>query len=268
MSAELIKESVLNTMVDAGRMFLEQYKFISPELEEKHQGLMALDKADDTEKDALFWMNQTGNMFYVSTSPELTIRTKKLFASVAMLFAAMTSAMDQAGKSLFDYEAWLSLVDKSGFFVEVEKTSSMLLIKKSDVAVNIQIIQQLIPGLSTDSAMAIAKGVLSTIHGELQATERDEEAKVGHLLFICEELYGVPSITIRLFYASQKSHRAVIQAPCHTSATSTFEQLQNAHTFLFASPDTISEYANLFTDQPEEYRNLIEHLKELITAKD
>lgn len=267
MNAELIKESVLNTMVYAGRKSLEQYKFISPELEEKHQGLRILDKADDTEKDALFRMNQTGNMFYVSTSPELTIRTKKLFASVAVLFAAMTSAMNQSGKSLFDYEAWLSLVDKSGFFVEVQKASSMLTIKNSGVAVNTQIIQQIIPGLSTDNAMAIAQGVLSTINGELQATERDEEAKVGHLLFICEELFGVPSITIRLFYASQKSHRAIIQAPCHTSATSTFEQLQNAHTFLFASPDTISEYANLFTDQPEEYMNLIEHLKEIITAK-
>lgn len=36
--------------------------------------------------------------------------------------------------------------------------------------------------------MEIAKGVLSAVNGEFQASERAEEAKIGHLLFICEEL--------------------------------------------------------------------------------
>lgn len=267
MNFEPIIDTELETWVDAGKAPLDNYLFVSPELEEKHQGLMLMDSASDAEKYALLRINQTGNILFVLTSPELTIRTKKLFASVAALFAAMSSAMNQSGRSLFDYEAWRSLVGKSGFFVEVQKNRNLLTIKNSGVNVNTQIIQQLIPGLSSGSAMAIANGVLSAVKGEFQATERDENAKRGHLLFICEELYGAPSVTVRLFYASKKSHCALFQPPCDKSVNATFEQLQEAHTFLFVSPDTIAEYATLFTAQPARYKNLIERFKKMVKEK-
>ncbi|HHR5702737.1 TPA: Zygote formation protein zyg1, partial [Klebsiella michiganensis] len=183
---------------------------------------------------------------------------------VTVLFAAMTAALHETKKSLFDYEAWSNLIGGSGFFVEVQKTRNMMTIKNSGVTVNTQIIQQLLPGLSGGSAMEIAKGVLSAVNGEFQAVERDENAKLGHILFICEELFGAPSVTVRLFFASKKSHSAITQSPCHKSVTTTFEQLQESNTFLFVSPDTIAKYAKLFTEQPEEYTNLIGRLKELI----
>ncbi|MFQ8718650.1 MAG: Zygote formation protein zyg1, partial [Enterobacter hormaechei] len=109
-------------------------------------------------------------------------------------------------KSLFDYDTWRSVIGKSGFFVEVQKTRNMMTIKNSGVTVNTQIVQQLLPGLTSGSAMEIAKGVLSAVNGEFQASERAEEAKIGHLLFICEELFGAPSVTVRVFFASKKSH--------------------------------------------------------------
>ncbi len=264
MNFEPIIDTELETWVDAGKAPLDNYLFVSPELEEKHQGLMLMDSASDTEKYALLRINQTGNILFVLTSPELTIRTKKLFASVAALFAAMSSAMNQSGRSLFDYEAWRSLVGKSGFFVEVQKNRNLLTIKNSGVNVNTQIIQQLIPGLSSGSAMAIAHGVLSAVKGDIKEAEHDENAKRGHLLFICEELFGAPSVTVRLFYASKKSHRALSQPGYDKSVTATFEQLQEAHTFLFVSPDAIAEYDTIFTAQPARYKNLIERFKKMV----
>lgn len=250
--------------VNAGSVSLNSYNFLSPVLTENAGGSFMATSNGDTEKEAQFRMNQTGNIFYVSTTPELTQKTKDLFDSVTVLFSAMTSALHGKNKSLFDYEAWSGLIGGSGFFVEVQKTQNMMTIKNSGVAVNTQIIQQLLPGLSGGNAMEIVKGVLNAVNGEFQAVERDENAKLGHILFICEELFGAPSVTVRLFFASKKSHSTLTQSPCHKSVTTTFEQLQESNTFLFVSPDTIAKYAKQFTDQPEEYTNLIDRLKELI----
>ncbi|MXJ79871.1 Zygote formation protein zyg1 [Klebsiella michiganensis] len=250
--------------VNAGSVPLDSYTFASPALTKNAGGNFMAASNGDTEKEAQFRMNQTGNIFYVSTTTELTYRTKDLFDSVTVLFAAMTAAFHETKKSLFDYEAWRNLIGGSGFFVEVQKSRNMMTIKNSGVTVNTQIIQQLLPGLSGGSAMEIAKGVLSAVNGEFKAVERDENAKLGHILFICEEFFGAPSVTVRLFFASKKSHSAIIQSPCHKSVTTTFEQLQECNTFLFVSPDAIAKYAKLFTEKPEEYTNLIGRLKELI----
>ncbi|MCU6339100.1 Zygote formation protein zyg1 [Enterobacter quasiroggenkampii] len=257
----------ISATVDAGSMPLCDYNFISHELAQKRAEMHFSNDRGDIEKDAQFRMNQTGNIFYVSTSPELTEKTKKLFDSVTVLFAAMTAALNASEKSLFDYEAWRSVIGKSGYFVEVQKTRNMLAIKNSGITVNTQIVQQLLPGLTSGNAMEIAKGVLSAVNGEFQASERAEDAKIGHLLFICEELFGAPSVTVRLFYASKKSHSTVTSSPCHKSVSTTFEQLQEANTFLFVSPDSIAEYAKRFTDQPEEFVNLIERFKDMINPR-
>ncbi|ENY0881415.1 Zygote formation protein zyg1 [Enterobacter hormaechei] len=179
----------------------------------------------------------------------------------------MTAGLNACEKSLFDYDTWRSVIGKSGFFVEVQKTRNMMTIKNSGVTVNTQIVQQLLPGLTSGSAMEIAKGVLSAVNGEFQASERAEEAKIGHLLFICEELFGAPSVTVRLFFASKKSHSTFTNSPCHKSVSTTFEQLQEANTYLFVSPESIAEYAKRFTEQPEEYLNLIERFKEMINPR-
>ncbi len=91
--------------------------------------------------------------------------------------------------------------------------------------------------------------------------------QIGHLLFICEELFGAPSVTVRLFFASKKSHSTFTNSPCHKSVSTTFEQLQEANTYLFVSPESIAEYAKRFTEQPEEYLNLIERFKEMINPR-
>lgn len=257
----------ITPMVDGGSIPLSDYQFISHELAQRNALPLDCNEGGDVEKTANFRMNQTGNIFYVSTTSELTERTKKLFDSVTVLFAAMTAGLNACDKTLFDYEAWRSVIGKSGFFVEVQKTRNMMTIKNSGITVNTQIIQQLLPGLTSGSAMEIAKGVLGAINGEFQASERSEDAKLGHILFICEELFGAPSVTVRLFFASKKSHSTVTQSPCHKSTSTTFEQLQEANTFLFVSPDSIAEYSKQFTEQPEEYLNLIERFKKMITPQ-
>lgn len=255
MIKDLIKNNNITTFTAPETTTLGEYNYIM------HQR----DSNDGSgEVPVSFIMNQTGNIYYATTSQQMQERTKDLFDSVTVLFAAMTRALGLTGHSLFDYSAWSDLIRKSGFFVEVQKFRSMLAIKSGSLSVDTQIVQNLLPGLTSGNSMNIAKGVLSSLSGEFSREGVDEDTQIAHILFICEELFGAPSVTVRVFYASKKSHKTVTSSPCHKSVQTSYEQLQEANTFLFVDPDAIARFAKKFSESPEDYANLIEQLKGLI----
>ncbi|KAF2072445.1 hypothetical protein CYY_006238 [Polysphondylium violaceum] len=269
----------INNFLECGSQPLKDYKFVSSDLSKHHDValpkfreslpmLRAAVASNDTEQSVLFRMNQTGNIYYATSSPQLNEATKKLFDSVTVLFTAMTKALRDNGFSLFDYQAWSDIIGKSNYFVEVQKFQKNLEIKSGAVSIDTQIVQQLLPGL-TGNSLDIAKNILSALSGEFSASSATEETKIGHILFICEELFGAPSITVRLFFASKKTHKSVVSSPCYKSTNSSFEQLQESNTFLFVSPDTIAEFASKFDPEkvPEEFNTLIKHLGDLIKPK-
>jgi len=274
--------SQITDFVECGRIPLKNYKFNSPTLDKHHSvtipkvhphGLMMAAANDETntgdsEQSVLFRMNQTGNIYYATTTPQLNEETKKLFDSVTVLFTAFTKALRDNGFTLFDYEAWTNLIGKSNYFVEVQKFQKNLEIKSGTMSIDTQIVEQLLPGL-TGSSLGIAKNILSALSGEFASSSADEETKIGHILFICEELFGAPSVTVRLFFASKKSHKETISNPCYKATHTSFEQLQESNTFLFVSPDTIAEFAAKFDPEkvPEDFNNLIKHLSDLIKPK-
>lgn len=271
-------EDQIRTLVDAGSTSLAEHRFVSDKLNELQKQPIALKKAfavgdapksednPDEEKGVQFRLNQTGNIFYSTTSPQLQDSTKKLFESVTVLFAAMTKALADKKKDLFDYGAWSSIISKSGYFVEVQKFEQTLVIEKNSLTINTQIVQQLLPGLATGNSLLIATSVLNAINGEYKSEKMTESTKLGHLLFICEELFGAPSVTVRLFFATKESHKTITESPCHKSSSTTFEQLQQANTFLFVSPDAIAEFAGKFADVPDAYNELIAKLSGYIDA--
>jgi hypothetical protein len=269
-----IDERIRN-FVDAGAGELAQHHFVSEDLARRlpsargtaRSAIMARGGDGDNgdmEKIVHYRMNQTGNIFYSTTSDEVQGETKKLFESVTVLFAAMTAALRGKEKTLFDFEAWSSVIGQSGYFVEVQKYQKILQIKSGSVEINTQIVQQLLPGLKTSSSMDIAKNVLSALNGEYGGESTNETTKFGHLLFICEELLGAPSITVRLFYATKATHKVLTRSPCHKSATESFEQQQDANTFLFVSPQSIAEFSEQFNTSPTEYKSLISKLSSFI----
>lgn len=208
-----------------------------------------------------FIMNQTGNIYYASTSEIMQQKTKDLFDSVTVLFAAMTRALTLTNHTLFDFDAWNKMIGNTGYFVEVQKFRNILNIKSGSLTVDTQIVQSLLPGLTSGNSMQIAKGVLSALNGEFSREGVEEKTKIAHILFICEELFGAPSVIVRLFYASKESHKMVTSSPCHKSVQVSYEQLQEASTFLFVDPDAISKFAKKFSEEPEDYTKLIEMLK-------
>ncbi len=266
MKSAIPTDDQIGTFVDAGSTGLRHYAFISDELNKKRARPMGAVRvaAPDSEMPVQFRLNQTGNIFYSTTSDQMATETKNLFDSVTVLFAAMTKALAGKGKDLFDYGAWSSIISKSGYFVEVQKFERNLTIESSSLTIDTQIVQQLIPGLTSGNSLEIAKSVLSALNGKYQTAKEGDTTKFGHLLFICEELFGAPSVTVRLFFASKASHQKITSSPCHKTTTQSFEQLQEANTFLFVSPDTIAKFASQFGASPEAYNKLIEKLSSYI----
>jgi len=277
MTNSIPTEEKIRTFVDAGSTSLDRYTFVSEKLNEMRAKPIAFraraaeaapepDGGPDSEKGVVFRLNQTGNIFYSTTRPELQEGTKKLFDSVTVLFAAMTKALAEKKKDLFDYGAWSAIISKSGYFVEVQKFTKNLTIENNSLTIDTQIVQQLLPGMTSGSSMEIAKSVLSAINGEYKSERMTEKTKLGHLLFICEELFGAPSVTVRLFFAEKTTHKRITESPCHKTSSVKLELLQEANTFLFVSPDTIAEFAGKFGEAPAAYDGLIKKLSDYIDA--
>jgi len=265
--------------VPAGSVELVRHVFANEELEKKrrlsltrhHVSAMALAEGEeeppktDAEQPVYFRLNQTGNIFYSTTTQQITGATKDLFDSVTVLFSAMTSALAQKNKDLFDYDAWGSLIRKSGYFIEVQKFSKNLVIEDNSITIDTQIVQQLLPGLTTGSSMDIAKSVLNALNGKYSLSTTTEDTKFAHLLFICEELFGAPSVTVRLFYATKKSHTTLTSSPCSKTSSTKLEQSQEADTFLFVDPQTIAKFAATYTKTNDDYQKLIKKLGDLVS---
>lgn len=259
--------------VDAGSQSLAQHTFASEALSKKKVDLPTRvatrmltanaegSESEDSEQKVYFRLNQTGNIYYSTTSEEIQGETKKLFDQVAVLFSAMTKVLSDAGKSLYDYDAWAKVIKGTGYFIETQKFQKTLSIRSGNVAVNTQIVQQLLPGLRSGQSMEIAKGILSAIDGQYGHEQTTETTKIAHLLFICEELFGAPMVSARLFYSTKTSHQQITSSRCHRSVSTSFEQLQEASTYMFVSPEKISEHAPIFEETPEAYAKLIEKLK-------
>lgn len=265
MTNRIPSEDQIRTFVDAGAASVRTHAFISEELNKKAitpSASMLL--TPDTELDVYFRLNQTGNIFYSTSEREVRGDAKDLFDSVVVLFAAMTKAMAAKNKDLFDYEAWKTLIANSGYFVEVSQYQADLTIENSALTIDTQIIQQLLPGITSGNSMQIAKGVLNAINGKYSAATVKEDTKFGHVLFICEELCGAASVTVKLYYASKASHKAFTASPCHTTSKSTFVHNQQASVFLFVSPDTIAKFAGKFSSNPTGYKELVGKLSEYI----
>ena len=222
----------------------------------------------DSEEGVKFRLNATGNIYYSTTSETLQKDTKDLFDSVTVLFGAMTKALALKGKSLFDYDDWTKLIRQSGFFVEVQKFYKHVHVESSSVTIDTQIVQQLLPGLKEGSSMDIARSVLNALNGEYKQKTEDDETKIAHLLFICEELFGAPQVTVRLFFADKKSHEKITETPCGQTSSVEIDQVQQADTFMFISPKTIARFASDFEQDDKAYDKLVDKLSKYLDADD
>ncbi|QBR04063.1 hypothetical protein [Paraburkholderia pallida] len=191
-------EYFVKSPIDAGHEKLDAYEISSNELSaviiKRIKNATSAEVANDAPEgdDELVVkcrLNVTGNVWYGITTKDESRQedTKVLFNGVLVLCAAMKKAMTDENKSLVEFDEWRKMIRKSGFFIEVSKVQKRMSIKSIAVSVDTQILSQLLPGVDkSPSAMRIGKDILSALNGECRSKSNKEEAKMAHLLFVCE----------------------------------------------------------------------------------
>lgn len=203
-----------------------------------------------------FAVNATGNLFVASTlnaggtgtggNTGLTEEAQKAFSQVSVFFAAMTKAMNESGKNLYDFDALNNLIQQSGLFVNMTKSDVQYNSTSFGLTFGSQLIQALL-GLSGDLS-SIANALTSLISEvgkqgiSISADSTSKTSKVGTIVFVCEYLLGAVSITPIAIYADVKSNKANFSAgPCFkTSRTKTSWNLSK-EVYLFVPPEFMSQ---------------------------
>lgn len=223
-----------------------------------------------------FVVNATGNLFVATTlsspgTPEnISDEAKTAFGQVSVFFAAMTKAMSESGKSLYDFESLNNLIKGSGLFVNITKSTVKFESKKWGVAFSNELIQALL-GLSGNLASVVdsLRSLIGSIGSEgfnIGSSKNNASKTVGTVIFVCEYLMGAVSITPLVFYIDAAQNMSTLEVgPCfnHNSQKMTLNIEKEVHLFV---PPKFIEYAselNQAMSDPE-FNNLVEAMKKSI----
>ena len=220
-----------------------------------------------------FVVNATGNLFVATTLSSATDPGKispeaeKAFAQVSVFYSALTKAMAEADKSLFDFEALNNLISRSGMFVKVTKSE----IEFSSESYGLTLGSDLIKALLgfTGGLGAIANSLTGLMQSvgkeavELSAKEDNKTTRVGTIIFVCEYLLGMVSIApIVVSVDINEAKNNYKAGPCLKYESAKTKIDLEKETYLFVPPTFIEEAAALNKAmENEEFKELVEKMK-------
>lgn len=232
--------------------------------------------------------NQTGNIMLsstVDTNEPIAEAAQKVFAEVAVFFAAMTKAIastpnpnapaDQNGNhppySVYSHEALQAVIDKSGLFVQV--TEEDVEYKTQSVGLNFsKALLEALLGLATGAGeLAFASALVASVGKEgfnISEDSSRNDTKVGNVIFVCEYLLGMPIVSALVIYLDAKEMKQQLQiGPCFKEQATTSDWKFHKDTYLFVPPALVQEYApdldKVISDQ--DYEKLVDWLKGLLS---
>jgi hypothetical protein len=218
-------------------------------------GLFADEAPVDVEIKKYFTFNSTGNIMISSTSPDgiTTPEVRKVFEKVVVLFGAITAAMALKDKDLYDYSALEQVIERSGLFIIMRQEDRDFAYTSREVALNTAIITGILGAVSgPEPAMKIAVNTLasigSTINASLAGTRSSKE--IGNLLFVCEDLMGMPIVSVQLFGVKADNLVAVAKSNCSTHVKTEVSFKFHQNTYMLEDPEYINQFSNEFPGKP------------------
>ncbi len=239
------------------------------------------DTSKNVEITKYYTFNETGNIMLASTvgaSAEIEASVRKVFAEVSVFFAAMTKAISstvnpdsgdkQEPYSLYNYEALERIIDGSGCFIRVTEQDVTHTTSSWGATFSKELFQGLL-GLATGAgSLSFASAMISSIGKEglsLSGATEGHNSKVGNIVFVCEHLMGMPSISAVVVYIDAAQHKAQLKAgPCFKASKSSLTFTMHKDTYMFVTPTFIHEYAGDLTSVSRDaaYGELIKGMKE------
>lgn len=217
-----------------------------------------------------FAFDETGNIMVVSTSPDGNVpaAVTEVFQKVSVFFAAITSAMASKNKTLYDYTDLQQVVEGSGLFITMHQEDRTFDYTSRELTLNTAIITQVLGGVAGGGdALQIAQRTIESLGGAitLSVSDTKSDKKVANLLFVCENLMGMPIVSVQLFMVNATETESVAKSNCSTSVTQDIHFKYHQNTYLFVDPTYINKFTDDFKANPE-FQKLIAALASKITA--
>lgn len=243
------------------------------------------DASKNVELTKYYTFNETGNIMLattVSESAEIQDSVRKVFAEVSVFFAAMTKAIStteipnsptHAHYSLYNYDALERVISGSGCFIRVTELDVTHTTSSWGATFSKELIQGLL-GLATGAgALNFATAMISAIGNEgvkISGDKSSQTSKVGNIVFVCEYLLGMPSISAIVVYIDAKQQQQVFNAgPCFKTSSQSLTFVMHKDTYMFVTPTFIREYAGDLNSISSEvaYGDLVKGMQEQLTGK-
>lgn len=243
------------------------------------------DESKNVELPKYFTFNETGNIMLATTvgaSAEIQESVRKVFAEVSVFFAAMTKAISatpipgsKTGEhySLYNYDALERVISGSGCFIHVTEMDITHTTSSWGATFSKELIKGLL-GLATGvGALGFAQAMISAVGKEglkLSAGRDDSSSRVGNIVFVCEYLLGMPSISAIVVYINASLHTKEFQAgPCISGKSTEKTFVMHKDTYMFVTPTFIHEYSGDLNsiNGDAAYGELVRNMQEHLTGK-
>jgi hypothetical protein len=236
------------------------------------------DASKNVELTKYYTFNETGNIMLATTvgaSAEIQESVRKVFAEVSVFFAAMTKAITSTQNpetskpySLYNYEALANIIAGSGCFIRVTELDVTHTTSSWGATFSKELIQGLL-GLATGAgALSFATAMISAIGNEglkVGGASSSHGSMVGNIVFVCEYLLGMPSISAIVVYIDAKEQSHVFKAgPCIKTESQSMTFKMHKDTYMFVTPTFIREYAGDLNSISSEaaYGELVNSMRE------
>ncbi len=217
---------------------------------------MAPEEAAPGELVKHYAFDATGHIMTATTadstvlSPELKALTTKAIVFYSMLNAALHSR----GADLSDYGKVSEIIDRLGVFTSMGSQDRTFRNTETDLALNLAIIKDVLGSLNLiGNSLQIVKSIITGIGDQLKVKAESSlsTAEVAYPLLVCEELMGVPIVTVTLFYLKATEMESVLETNCLTHAESTVTFDYHQENYLFVDPAYIDHFPPDLLDAPD-----------------
>ena len=205
----------------------------------------------------------TGHIMTATTSDSPTISPELVAHSnkAKVFYMLLNNALHRGGADLSDYSKVKKIVDGMGVFASMGSQDRSFTSSSTDLTLNLDIIQAVLGSLNlVGDSLQIVKSVIAGIGSQLKvkAESAHNEAETAYTLLVCEELMGVPLVTMSIFYLKASEMQSVINTNCfdHAQSTVTFDYHQE--NYLFMDPAYIDHFSPELVYTPEYKQRLDE----------
>ncbi len=235
----------------------------------------------NVEATKFYIFNETGNIMMVSTDAlgtEIPQSVRDIFSEVSVFFAAMTRAIATTENpdtnkpySIYNYAALRKIIAGSGLFIHVTQSDISHVTSSVGVTLSKELLEGLL-GLATGAgALSFAQGMLASIGKEglrIGISRNDQKAEVANIIFVCEYLLGMPTISAMVVYANVMENKEVFElGPCINVTTGGQTFKMHKDTYLFVTPKFVRDYSDDLGSIASNaaFNDFVEYLRAILT---